>query len=131
MNCLKCGRETENDQVFCQHCLDSMDAYPIKPGTAVQLPNRSAVPASKKSARRKRIVQPEELLTKQKALIRRLKATCVILCLVLAVCSFFLVKNLLDADMRRWIGKNYSIQTESTADTSEPVTDETSTVDAP
>ncbi len=116
MFCLKCGRETENEQVFCQRCLDSMETYPIKPGTAVQLPRRSSESAGKKSPRRKRIVPPEELLAKQKGIVRRLTVTCVVLCLLLAVSTFFLVKNVLDADTHRWIGRNYTIQTEDTTE---------------
>ncbi len=111
MFCLKCGRETENEQVFCQHCLDSMEAYPVKPGTAVQLPRRSSESA-RKSPRRKRIVQPEELLAKQKGITRRLAATCLVLCLLLAVSTFFLLKKVFETENPRWIGRNYTIQTE-------------------
>lgn len=44
MNCLKCGREIEEGQVFCNDCLVQMAKYPVKPGTAVQLPSAEALP---------------------------------------------------------------------------------------
>ncbi len=116
MFCLKCGRETENEQVFCERCLDSMEAYPVKPGTAVQLPRRSSESAGKKSPRRKRIVPPEELLAKQKGIVRRMTAVCVILGLLLAVSTFFLLKNVMEMDAHRWIGRNYTIQTEESTE---------------
>lgn len=34
MNCLKCGREIEEGQVFCNDCLVQMAKYPVKPGTS-------------------------------------------------------------------------------------------------
>lgn len=42
LNCLKCGREIEEGQVFCNDCLVQMAKYPVKPGTAVQLPSRGS-----------------------------------------------------------------------------------------
>lgn len=38
MSCLRCGRDTEENQVFCRLCLKEMEKYPVKPGTAVQIP---------------------------------------------------------------------------------------------
>ena len=40
MNCVKCGREIPEDQVFCEICLTEMENYPVKPGTAVHIPPR-------------------------------------------------------------------------------------------
>ena len=35
MNCMKCGRETQNEQVFCQDCLQEMEKYIVgKPQTS-------------------------------------------------------------------------------------------------
>ena len=53
MYCLKCGNETENEQVFCQRCLDRMEQYPVKPGTIARIPHRSTNTALKKQNRRK------------------------------------------------------------------------------
>lgn len=61
MYCLKCGQETENERVFCAHCLEIMDQYPIKTDTPLQLPRRSATAAPKKSNRRRELSAEEQL----------------------------------------------------------------------
>lgn len=48
MNCMKCGREIEEDQVFCAQCLEDMAQYPVKPGIAILLPHRKETPVLKK-----------------------------------------------------------------------------------
>ena len=53
MYCLKCGKETDADQVFCNHCLETMEQYPVKPGTPVQLPKKENTGAAKKQHRRR------------------------------------------------------------------------------
>lgn len=40
MNCIRCGREIEAEQVFCAECLEDMERHPVKPGTPIQLPVR-------------------------------------------------------------------------------------------
>ena len=40
MFCLRCGRETENEQAFCLDCQKVMAAYPVDPNAVVQLPVR-------------------------------------------------------------------------------------------
>ena len=59
MKCLKCGRELETEQVFCNDCLLEMDKYPIAPNAVVQLPMRQPAPAVRKTTYR-RTVSPEE-----------------------------------------------------------------------
>ena len=48
MNCLKCGRETQEDNVFCQACLLEMQKYPVHADTVVLLPRRKDAPVIKK-----------------------------------------------------------------------------------
>ena len=62
MYCLKCGNETENDQVFCNHCTEIMEQYPVKPGTIVRIPRRAANPALKKQSRRKTLGLDEQVV---------------------------------------------------------------------
>ncbi len=62
MNCIKCGRETANSQIFCPDCLDGMNVYPVKPGTPVVLPplgKESAAPS--RPAKRRPASQEEQL----------------------------------------------------------------------
>ena len=60
MYCLKCGRDTVANKIFCEDCLSGMDRYPVKPGTAIQLPQRTTKVAPKKPV--KRTPTPEEQL---------------------------------------------------------------------
>ncbi len=81
LNCLKCGREIEEGQVFCNDCLVQMAKYPVKPGTAVQLPSRGSAAVSKKvHSRRRTKAAPEEQLKALKKRIRILSALLVCLC---------------------------------------------------
>ena len=60
MNCLKCGREIDAKDVFCPMCLEDMEKYPVKPGTAVHIPARKDEPAAPKPQPKKtQQVQPE------------------------------------------------------------------------
>ena len=39
MQCMKCGRDLVDGQVFCDICREDMEKYPVKPGTVVLLPH--------------------------------------------------------------------------------------------
>ena len=41
MQCLRCGRETEDERVFCFLCESVMVKQPVKPNTVVTIPERS------------------------------------------------------------------------------------------
>ena len=71
MNCMRCGRDIDEGQVFCPICLEEMAKYPVNPATAIVLPVRKAKAAPKK-ARRKAPPPPEELLKRARVRIRRL-----------------------------------------------------------
>ena len=73
MYCLKCGNETGSEQIFCQHCLDIMEKYPVRPGTITRIPHRSANAAAKKQNRRK-TPSLEEQMIHQRVVIRTLLA---------------------------------------------------------
>ena len=59
MKCMKCGREQESEQVFCDDCLLEMKKYPVSPNATVQLSLRREV-SSRKVMPRRRTVSPEE-----------------------------------------------------------------------
>ena len=62
MKCMKCGRETGQDQLFCDSCSAGMKDYPVSPDTVVQLPNiKARQPAKKAAARRRPASDPEQL----------------------------------------------------------------------
>ena len=71
MSCMKCGRDTEEGQVFCTACREVMAKYPVKPGIAIQLPGRKESPIPKKNhGKRKQPPTAEEQILKLK---KRLK----------------------------------------------------------
>lgn len=90
MYCLKCGNETENDQVFCGHCLEVMEMYPVKPGTPARIPHRNLNTAAKKQARRK-TPSMEDQIMRLKVAVRTLLAIlgAVLILLAIFVWLFF------------------------------------------
>lgn len=109
MNCMKCGRETVEGQVFCNACLEEMEKYPVKPGTVIQLPRRREDPAAKKTySRRKNVQAPEEQIRSLKKVIRRLIAAVLILLVLVAVSGYFAVCHLLENRDVFLPGQNYS-----------------------
>lgn len=85
MYCLKCGSEIENEQVFCNHCTEIMEQYPVKPDTIIRIPYRDTNTMLKKQNRRK-TQNPEEQVVRLKVAIRTLLA---ILGAVLVVLGIF------------------------------------------
>ena len=56
MNCIKCGRELEEGQVFCEECLEVMERDPVKITAPVVIPSQPV----KKPNYRRPVVNPEE-----------------------------------------------------------------------
>ena len=67
MYCLRCGRETEEEQAFCLECQKEMAKYPVDPNAVVQLPPRKQA-APKKPVKRR--VTPEEQIRLLKRRVR-------------------------------------------------------------
>lgn len=112
MNCMKCGAEIGDNQVFCEHCLSVMEQYPVKPGTHIHLPKRTEEPeAAKKSVKKKRAPTPEEQLSALRLKVLRLRLVAVILAFVLCVVSGFLALKLYEDYTTPDIGRNYTIDT--------------------
>lgn len=107
MNCLKCGKKTADEQVFCADCLSSMEAYPVKPDVHVQLPNRSAVQASKKAGRKRRSITQEEQIVVLRRRVRRLIALVLVLLVLLGVLGAMLADVMLHHEDLE-LGKNYT-----------------------
>lgn len=63
MNCMKCGKDTILDQVFCPDCQQEMERYPVNPNTPVLLPKRPQTPSAKKVPRKKPIPPEEQIAT--------------------------------------------------------------------
>ena len=112
MNCLKCGVEVPEPQVFCDHCLEVMSAYPVKPDAHVHLPKRSLAPeAPKKSGKKKRAQTPEEIISGLKLRILRMRLVIVVLVFLLCVVSGLFAMNLYQQYTSPNTGRNYTIDT--------------------
>lgn len=109
MKCMKCGRDTADEQVFCQKCLEEMEKYPVRPGTVILLPRRRNEPAAKKATpRRKQTLPLEEQVRNLKRSVRRLVVTVVLLLILLGISGYFAVIHLLETETVLLPGQNYS-----------------------
>lgn len=96
MLCMKCGNKIEDDQVFCQHCLEGMEKYPVKPDVHVQLPSRRELEVQKKPSRRRRGQNADELVGILRWKVRRQRILILLLLLALvasAALMFIIVKK--------------------------------------
>ena len=102
MYCIKCGRETNSERVFCEECLQSMEQYPVKPGTPVHLPKKSLPPQDKKGTRKKKPPKPEEQIAALKIKVKHQRRLILLLIAALLVASWFLfastIQNYLSKD---------------------------------
>ena len=85
MNCIKCGKDTKSEQVFCQQCLQVMDKYPVRPDVHIQLPSRPINTPQKRSHKWRLLASADEQIAVLRKRIRRLVALVVILALLLVV----------------------------------------------
>ena len=83
MSCMRCGKETDENQVFCAECLADMERHPVKPGTPIVLPNRPERPVGKTS--HKRIKKPDEQIKNLRSFIFWLLLLVVALLVALAI----------------------------------------------
>lgn len=109
MNCMKCGREIEQGQVFCQECLLDMEKYPVKPGTAVQLPRRRETTVVKKTRRRANLSLEEQVKLLKKR-VRLLTISAILLLALVAALLYPAVSYMLEAE-HILPGQNYSAVT--------------------
>jgi len=108
MNCMKCGRETADDQVFCELCLKEMESSPVKPGTVVLIPSRQEEEIRKNPHRRKPLPTPSEQIIRLK---KKLLWTRIALALLLLLCGllcFAVGRVAIEWDAGNIMGQNYS-----------------------
>ncbi len=108
MNCIKCGRELSDTQVFCPQCLEQMEQYPVKPGTPVLLPpTRPSSPSGGKK-HQKPEKKPEEQVLALRSAIGWLTTALVVALLAFALCAGLLLHSLNQPDPASKIGQNYT-----------------------
>ena len=120
MNCMKCGKETSGDyDVFCQDCLDKMEAYPVKPGTPVHIPAQPQHAPLRKPHRKIRNVDPEEQIRRLKQSIKRL-VICLILLLAAWGVTIAIAVHQLQGQDEPPLGQNFGASTSSTSTDTSP-----------
>lgn len=109
MNCAKCGREIEKDQVFCPVCLEEMERHPVKPGTVVYIPKHFDEEVEKKPyVRRKLPPTPEQQIKKLKRKVTWLRILLILSLLVSGALSLIAGQMVTELDFYRFLGQNYS-----------------------
>ena len=105
MQCLRCGRETEGEQVFCFLCESVMVKHPVKPNTVVTIPERAAVvrPAPVRKPARQ-----EEDTAGLRRTIAQLRLWVCMLLAALMLCVAALTWQELTQQDKPVIGQNYS-----------------------
>ena len=109
MSCLKCGKETKDNKVFCDSCLSAMADYPVKPDAVITLPRRPAETEIKPV--RKRPMQPEEQLAIMHKRVRRLIAALSAVTVLLALSVAALIHTYKNDQPESTVGHNYMINT--------------------
>jgi len=107
MYCMRCGKETGDNQVFCTTCLATMQEHPVNPGTAVLLPNRTA-PEEKKAAPKKRPLTQKQLILRFRKATKWLSIALASTLLLLSFTVALLVHTLEEQNNSGDIGKNYN-----------------------
>lgn len=126
MNCVKCGREIEEDQVFCQNCLEEMSLYPVKPGTAIHIPSHKHEEEFKKISPRRKLLTPSEQNLKLRKKVLRLRILVILLVLVCGALGYVVARTVEELDFQRLLGQNYStIITPAETEGAEPSTETT------
>ena len=114
MTCMKCGRASEDKQVFCPACLAEMEKYPVKPGTPANIPVRPVVLPPKKTPKAPRFATPEEHI----AHLRKSRRNwAMAFCVALLLLGFFataLFQRLFPRKTDTPLGQNYGTAQTST-----------------
>ena len=97
MNCMNCNRETVGTNVFCEHCQQAMEGFPVPKGTPVIIPNTPSPAASRKQSTHLYASADEQLNIARRTvrfLARSLIFTSVLLILAVAVLAYIAIFGL-------------------------------------
>lgn len=118
VKCMKCGRDVEEQDVFCSECLAKMEQYPVKPGTVVLLPRRREQPPLRRMhLHRKPVPTPEEQVKSLRKVIFWLGVTVVAMAVVIGILVYPAVSYWFESQ-EFLPGQNYSTVTEATEEVS-------------
>ena len=96
MKCMKCGREMNTEQTFCPLCLEGMEAYPVRPGTVIQLPRRQEPSSIRKVIPRRKPLTPEERIRRMRKRILRLQLLLLVCILAIVLLAYPYAKSLMN-----------------------------------
>ena len=114
MQCLRCGRETENEQVFCFLCESVMVKHPVKPNIVVTIPERTAL--VRPTPVRKPVRQEEDTDRLRRTILQLRLWVCMLLA-ALMLCVAVLTWQELSQNNEPAIGQNYSSITDQPTET--------------
>ena len=106
MNCMRCGREIPEDQVFCPDCLEGMKKCPIKPDIPIRIPRRPD-PALYRSVRKKGPPEEEQIRVLKKQ-VRLLAWLLILAAAVIIVLTIPTIRDLVEDSIKFLPGQNYS-----------------------
>jgi len=106
--CMKCGREIDEGQVFCYDCLSDMAKYPVKPGTAIQLPKRRETVVTRKVFNRRKTLTPEEQISKLRKSLRTMMIVWLVTFLLFCASLYPAISYILEEE-HFLPGQNYSL----------------------
>ncbi len=104
MQCLRCGREILEGQVFCNDCQKVMERHPVKPHTVVNIPQRS-IRDRNLAPKTPRLDDNTELLKRR---VRQLRLLVAMLLAFLIFCTGWITWTELRQSKRPAIGQNYT-----------------------
>ena len=104
MNCMRCGKDTSFENVFCDECLKEMAKHPVNPNTPVILPKRKA--SSVKKTNRRKTVSADEQIAGLKHRIHVLSVVLVAVSILAALLVYPAVKYLMEDHVLP--GQNYT-----------------------
>ena len=107
MACIKCGKKTEEAQVFCPQCRQVLANYPVKPGTAVQIPVRPDVPQERTARKKRRVLSTKQSL---RQLVVWLTVIIAAMTVVICILTGLLLKETAQ-NPGEPMGRNYSVDT--------------------
>ena len=105
MQCLRCGRETDGDQVFCFLCESVMVKQPVKINTVVNIPER---PTRTRTVPVRKPVRLEEDTAHLHRTILQLRLWVCMLMAALMLCVGVLTWQELSRAKEPAIGQNYT-----------------------
>ena len=105
MDCMKCGRKTQDNNVFCPDCLADMEKHPVRQDTPVILPQRKNSP---RKTPQKKNVKAEEQIAQLQLKLKRLWVAIAVLSVLLTAALGGLAVSVYQLINTPDLGSNYS-----------------------